>query len=125
MIVDDEPDLTDMLAFTLQKRGYETVQAHSGLEAWRKLAAKKFDLLVLDIMMPDLDGWELCRRIRQNESKEIRETGILMLTARASSEDRVKGLESGADDYLIKPFSLSELALRVENLLGKRQFVTE
>ena len=125
MIVDDEPDLTDMLAFTLQKRGYETVQAHSGLEAWRKLAAKKFDLLVLDIMMPDLDGWELCRRIRQNESKEIRETGILMLTARASSEDRVKGLELGADDYLIKPFSLSELALRVENLLGKRQFVTE
>ncbi len=121
LIVDDEKDLVEILAFSLGKRGYDSIRAFGGKEAWDRMASERFDLVVLDLMMPDLDGWELCRMVRRNERKEIRETPILMLSARALPEDRIQGLEIGADDYMAKPFSLSELTLRVEKLLAKRQ----
>ncbi len=118
LIVDDEKDLVEMLAFSLGRRGYEPVRAFGGREAWDKMMSERFDLVVLDLMMPDLDGWELCRMIRSNEKKEIRETPILMLSARALPEDKIQGLELGADDYLSKPFSLSELIMRADKLLA-------
>src|SRR3974377_3205 len=107
-----------MLVFSLEKRGYESSRAFGGMEAWEKMTSEKFDLVLLDLMMPDLDGWELCRMVRRNEQKHIRETPILVLSARTLPEDRIQGLELGADDYLTKPFSLAELTLRVEKLLA-------
>jgi len=123
LIADDERDLVAMLAYNLGKKGYQIVTAYNGFEAWQKIESEKPDLLILDLMMPDLDGWELCRLIRRSQTREINDVGILMLTARAMPEDRVYGLEIGADDYLTKPFSLSELILRVEKLADKRKSV--
>jgi signal transduction histidine kinase/predicted metal-dependent phosphoesterase TrpH len=121
LIVDDERDLVEMLAYNLQKKAYQILTAYNGFEAWEKIESEKPHLLILDLMMPDLDGWELCRMIRRNDREEIRGIGILMLTARAMPEDRVYGLEIGADDYLTKPFSLNELLLRVEKLAEKKR----
>ena len=125
LIVDDERDLVAMLAYNLGKKGYQISTAYNGFEAWEKIESGKPDLLILDLMMPDLDGWELCRLVRRSQTKEINDMGILMLSARAMPEDRVYGLEIGADDYLTKPFSLSELVLRVEKLARKRKSVNE
>ena len=125
LIVDDERDLVEMLAYNLGKKGYHILTAYNGFEAWEKIESEKPDVLILDLMMPDLDGWELCRIIRKNDREEIRGIGILMLTARAMPEDRVYGLEIGADDYLTKPFSLNELILRVEKLAEKRKAVCQ
>lgn len=123
LIIDDEADLVEMLAFTLRKRGYRTSQAGNGLQAWEIIQGEKFDLLILDLMMPDLDGWELCRLIRRHPDPEIREVPILMLSARALPEDRIRGFELGADDYVTKPFPLAELTHRVERLLGQKHTV--
>jgi len=125
LIVDDEKDLVDMLAYNLERKGYHTIKAYDGFEAWEKIESEMPDLLILDLMIPNLDGWELCRLARRSQSKAIKETGILMLTARAMPEDRVYGLEIGADDYLIKPFSLNELILRVEKLMEKRKTISQ
>ncbi len=125
LIVDDDSDLVALLAYNLEKKGYQILTAYNGFEAWDKIESGKPDLLILDLMMPDLDGWELCRLIRRSQIKEISDIGILMLSARAMPEDRVYGLEIGADDYLTKPFSLSELILRVEKLAGKRKSVDQ
>jgi signal transduction histidine kinase/predicted metal-dependent phosphoesterase TrpH len=121
LIADDERDLVAMLAYNIGKKGYQILTAYNGFEAWEKIESEKPDLLILDLMMPDLDGWELCRLVRRSQTKEINDIGILMLSARAMPEDRVYGLEIGADDYLTKPFSLGELILRVEKLAGKRK----
>lgn len=123
LIVDDERDVVELLALTLQKKGYETIQAYDGPEAWEKIQSEKPDLLILDLMLPHLDGWEICRIIRRDERKPIRETAILILSAKALIEDRIHGLELGADDYLTKPFSLAELVIRVEKLLEKRRAI--
>ncbi len=123
LIADDERDLVEMLTYNLEKRGYEIHKAYDGFDAWKKIEADKPDLLILDLMMPNLDGWELCRLIRQNTQKEIRELSIIMLTAKAMPEDRVYGLQIGADDYLTKPFSIHELLLRVGNLIEKKKSV--
>ena len=125
LIVDDEKDLVDMLAYNLERKGYHTIKAYDGFEAWEKIESEMPDLLILDLMIPNLDGWELCRLARRSQSKAVREMGILMVTARAMPEDRVYGLEIGADDYLIKPFSLNELILRVEKLMEKRKTISQ
>jgi signal transduction histidine kinase len=119
--VDDEEDLVAMLAHNLGKKGYQISTAYNGFEGWEKIELERPDVLVLDLMMPDLDGWEVCRLVRGSQIKEVNDIGILMLSARAMPEDRVYGLEIGADDYLTKPFSLSELILRVEKLAEKRK----
>jgi signal transduction histidine kinase/predicted metal-dependent phosphoesterase TrpH len=123
LVADDERDLVAMLAYNLKKKGYQILTAYNGFEAWEKTESEKPDLLILDLMMPELDGWELCRLVRRSQTKEINDMGILMLTARAMPEDRIYGLEIGADDYLTKPFSLNELILRVEKLAEKRKSV--
>jgi signal transduction histidine kinase/predicted metal-dependent phosphoesterase TrpH len=125
LIADDEKDLVEMLAYNFRKRGYQIVTAYDGFEAWEKIESEKPDLMILDLMMPGLDGWELCRLIRQNGREEIKNIGILMLTARAMAEDRIYGLEIGADDYLTKPFSIAELILRVEKIIQKREIISE
>ena len=124
LITDDERDLVEMLAFSLGRRGYEIARAYDGLEAWERVKEERFDLLILDLMMPGLDGWEVCRFIRKSDDPQIRETPILILSARAMAEDRVRGLEIGAEDYITKPFSLMELMLRIDKLLNRRQAVT-
>jgi signal transduction histidine kinase/predicted metal-dependent phosphoesterase TrpH len=125
LIVDDEKDLAEMLAYNLERKGHKTIKAYDGFEAWEKIESEMPDLLILDLMMPNLDGWELCRLVRRSQSKAMKEMGILMLTARAMPEDRVYGLEIGADDYLTKPFSLNELILRVEKLMEKRKTISQ
>jgi len=90
------------------------------MTAWEKIETVRPNLVILDLMMPGLDGWELCRRIRQDQRKEVREMGVVMLTARAMEEDKIRGLEQGADDYVTKPFSLSELVLRIGKILDKK-----
>jgi signal transduction histidine kinase len=123
LVSDDERDVVEMLAYNLEKKGYQIIKAYDGFEAWEKIESEKPDLLILDLMMPDLDGWEVCRMIRGNDQEEIRGIGILMLTARAMPEDRVYGLEIGADDYLTKPFSLNELILRVDKLDERKKVI--
>jgi signal transduction histidine kinase/predicted metal-dependent phosphoesterase TrpH len=125
LIVDDEKDLVEMLAYNLAKRGYRVIKAHDGYEAWQKIESERPDLLILDLMMPNLDGWELCRMVRGSQNKATQEMGILMLTAKAMPEDKVYGLEIGADDYLSKPFSLNELILRVAKLIQKQKTVSQ
>jgi signal transduction histidine kinase len=125
LIVDDERDLVEMLAYNLEKRGYRAIKAYDGCEAWQKIESERPDLLILDLMMPNLDGWELCRMIRRSQNKATQEMAILMLTAKAMPEDKVYGLEIGADDYLSKPFSLNELTLRVAKLIQKQKTVSQ
>jgi hypothetical protein len=125
LIVDDERDLVEMLAYNLEKRGYRVIKAYDGFEAWQKIESERPDLLILDLMMPNLDGWELCRMVRRSQDKATQEMGILMLTAKAMPEDKIYGLEIGADDYLSKPFSLNELILRVAKLIQKQKTVSQ
>jgi len=121
LIVDDEKDLVDLVAYNLKGKGYQTLRAYNGFEAWEKIQSERPDVMILDLMMPELDGWELCRIIRQNDNEPIKGMSILMLSARAMPEDRIHGLEIGADDYLTKPFSVNELILRVRKLMEKRK----
>ena len=117
LVIDDEPELAKLVDYNLTKAGYLVLTARdgeAGLAAVRKHAP---DLVVLDVMMPGLDGWEVCKRLRQEPSTAA--TPVLMLTAKAEEADRVLGLELGADDYLVKPFSVRELAARVKALLRR------
>src|SRR6185436_19006192 len=104
MIVDDDPHIRQLAAVFLKDEGYDIVQASDGLEALTKLETTKVDLVVLDIMMPNMDGWELCRQLR-----EAYDMPLLMLTAKAEMNDKVHGFQLGTDDYLVKPFEPMEL----------------
>lgn len=112
LVVDDDVKITSFLRRSLALEGYEVVVTNSGSEALRVVAETPPDLMVLDIMMPDVDGLEVCRRIRAAGE----EFPILMLTAKDTISDRVKGLDLGADDYLVKPFALEELLARLRAL---------
>lgn len=114
LVVDDEATLVETLEYNLQREGHEVIIASTGLEALEKARALVPNLIILDIMLPEMDGFEVCRRLRQ----EI-DTPILMLTARDEEVDKVVGLELGADDYLTKPFSLRELLARVKATLRR------
>jgi len=112
LIVDDERDLRTLLDFNLRQAGWRTAQAETGAEALARARSLKPSVIVLDLNLPDVSGMDVCRLLRADD--ETRGLPILMLTARGAEEDRVQGLEVGADDYLPKPFSLRELVLRVE-----------
>ena len=114
LIVDDEPPIVDMLAYNLERANYQVSIARDGEEAVRKFQQDQPDLVILDLMLPRLDGLEVCRIIRQE-----RDVPIIMLTARDAEVDRVVGLELGADDYVVKPFSVRELMVRVKNVLRR------
>lgn len=117
LIVDDEPDVTDLVSYKLTREGYDVAAINDPLQIMGKAREFKPDLFVLDIMMPELDGLKICRMIRAD--KKMKSVPIIFLTARGEIEDRIKGLESGADDYLSKPFDTKELALRI-GLIFKR-----
>jgi two-component system, OmpR family, alkaline phosphatase synthesis response regulator PhoP len=117
LIVEDDPDIAELVARYLAKAGYVTTRAASGREALRLIAAKVPDLVVLDLMLPQVDGLEVCRAVRANE--HTAGIPIIMLTARAEESERIVGLELGADDYLAKPFSPNELVARVRALLRR------
>jgi DNA-binding response OmpR family regulator len=110
LIVDDELDIAASIQYVLTQEGFLTLLAHDGLKAIQLYEAEKPDLIILDLMMPGLDGYEVCRRLRSNDRK----TPILMLTARTSEIDTVVGLELGANDYIAKPVRLRELVARVK-----------
>jgi len=110
LIVDDEKNIVDILSFNLKKEGLEVVAAYDGESALVKYSQNRPDLILLDVMLPRLDGFEVCRRIRENDRK----TPIIMLTAREEETDKVFGLDLGADDYITKPFSVRELQARVK-----------
>ena len=110
LIVDDEKNIVDILSFNLKKEGYEIVTAYNGEAALARYTEKRPDLVLLDVMLPELDGFAVCRRIREVDKI----TPIIMLTAREEETDKVLGLELGADDYITKPFSVRELQARVK-----------
>lgn len=116
LIVDDEPSITEFVSYAMQKEGYQTEIASDGEEALRRIEQQHFDLFILDIMLPGIDGYELCRRIRTKMS-----TPILFLSARDTELNKVVGLELGADDYLAKPFGVRELLARTRALLRRSQ----
>jgi two-component system OmpR family response regulator len=117
LVVDDEPSIVDSVATVLRYEGFEVDVAHSGRVALQKAQDNPFDLIVLDVMLPDLDGLEVTRRIRANGM----DVPILFLTAKSEVEDRVAGLTVGADDYVAKPFSLMEIVARAKAILRRRQ----
>ena len=115
LIVDDEDNLRSMLAAALQHHGFAVTTAENGRQALEMIPREKPDLVLLDVMMPDLDGFEVCRRLRFDGDR----TPVLFLTARDSTDDKVRGLTLGGDDYLEKPFSLDELVARAEAVLRR------
>jgi two-component system alkaline phosphatase synthesis response regulator PhoP len=115
LIVDDDPDIAEIIAFALGKDQHRTTVVHGGQQALSLLDRDKFDLLILDVMMPRVDGYEVCRKVREKDAS----TPIIMLTAKDEESDKVRGLDIGADDYVIKPFSPRELLARVR-ALGRR-----
>ncbi len=114
LLVDDEESIQKLLAFPLEREGYRVLQARDGEEALNRFASEHVDLVVLDIMLPKLDGLEVCKRLRAES-----EVPIIMLTARDDELDKVLGLELGADDYITKPFSIREFRSRVRALLRR------
>ena len=114
LLVDDEQSIQTLLSYPLRKDGYEVVQASDGREALARFGESTFDLVVLDVMMPRMDGLEVCRRLRARSS-----VPIIMLTAKSEEIDKVLGLELGADDYITKPFSLREFRSRVKAALRR------
>lgn len=117
LVVDDEPDALEVLGFKLKEAGYTPVFAHDGAQALEVVRNERPALIVLDLMMPQVDGLEVCRILRRETATA--DIPIVMLTARAAEMDRVVGLEIGADDYVTKPFSPRELVLRIKKLLGR------
>lgn len=119
LIVDDEADLRKVLAFNLKSQGYQTLLAATGREALRLVAENAVDLVLLDVMLPDLPGTDVCRELRANAA--TRDVPIIMVTARGEEIDRVVGFELGVDDYVVKPFSVRELILRVRAILKRAE----
>ncbi len=114
LLVDDEQSIQTLLSYPLRKDGYEVVQASDGRQALDRFAEQPFDLVVLDVMLPQLDGLEVCRRLRARSA-----VPIIMLTAKAEEIDKVVGLELGADDYITKPFSMREFRSRIKAALRR------
>ena len=110
LIVDDERPIVDILKYNLEKEGYTTIEAYDGVQALEMALDKNPDIILLDVMLPKMDGFEVCRKVREKRPA----VPILMLTAREEEVDKVLGLELGADDYITKPFSVRELMARVK-----------
>src|SRR6201998_2857871 len=116
LVVDDEQSIQTLLSYPLRKEGYDVVQATDGRQALDRFDEQTFDLVVLDLMLPKVDGLEVCRRLRQR-----RPVPIIILTAKSEEIDKVVGLELGADDYITKPFSLREFSSRIKAALRRAE----
>lgn len=121
LIVDDEESIVTLLKFNVETAGFATDVAYDGLEALRKIAETTFDFIILDIMLPKMDGMEVCKYLRERNIQ----IPILMLTARGDALDRISGLEMGADDYLTKPFSPREVVARIRAILRRSKQINE
>src|SRR5437016_3859388 len=117
LIVDDDPDILHLVSYNLKQAGFEAFTADTGRKALETIQRRPPDLVILDLMLPDVDGMEVCRTLRGHESSRL--IPIIMLTARGEEIDRVVGFELGADDYVMKPFSPRELVLRVKSILRR------
>ncbi len=117
LVVDDEDAIRDLIVFNLTQQGFEVIEAADGIEALAKVKESQPDLILLDLMLPQMDGLEVCQKLRH--SKEFSSIPIIMLTARGDEVDRVLGLEIGADDYVTKPFSPRELTARVKAIFRR------
>ena len=120
LVVDDEKNICDLLRMYLEKEGYAVVMAHNGLDAVNMFSSENPDLVLLDVMLPQLDGWQVCREIRKTSEKPI-----IMLTAKDEVFDKVLGLELGADDYVTKPFDTKEIIARIKAVLRRTSAVKE
>lgn len=114
LVVDDERKIRELIRLYLEQEGYRVTEAANGREALDRLERETYDLIILDLMMPDIDGWTVCREVRKNSN-----VPMIMLTARGDEIDRVLGLELGADDYVVKPFSPRELVARIKAVLRR------
>lgn len=119
LVVEDEPDIMDVVCYNLKQAGFEVAQAENGEAALAMVGEIEPDFILLDLMLPGTDGFEVCRLLKQKE--RLRDIPVMMLTARAEEVDRIVGLELGADDYMVKPFSPRELVLRVKAILRRTQ----
>src|SRR6266705_6479549 len=117
LIVDDDPDILRLVSYNLKQAGFEAITADTGRKALETIQRRPPDLIILDVMLPDVDGMEVCRTLRGHDSSRL--IPIIMLTARGEEIDRVVGFELGADDYVMKPFSPRELVLRVKSILRR------
>jgi DNA-binding response OmpR family regulator len=120
LAADDNEDILALVAFRLERAGYRVLQARDGDEALRMAIDRRPDMVILDLMMPRLDGYEVTRRIRAADDEATRRMPVMLLTARAQEADVSRGFEAGADDYLRKPFSPQELLARVQAMLERR-----
>lgn len=120
LVVDDEKPIADILRFNLEKEGYEVSLAHDGEEAVKKALEWDPDLILLDIMLPKKDGFEVLKEVREDK-----DTPVIMLTAKEEEVDKIQGLEMGADDYITKPFSIRELSARVKANIRRREMVKD
>ncbi|MFD2328874.1 response regulator transcription factor [Cohnella sp. GCM10020058] len=119
MVVDDEAHIRELVRLYLEDEGMEVVEQSNGAAAWAYMLKQSVDLVVLDVMMPQMDGWELCQLIRENG-----DTPILMVTAKGEPAERIKGFRLGTDDYLVKPFDPMEMVMRVKALLKRYRIST-
>src|SRR5215831_12427178 len=123
LVVDDEPEAIELVEFNLRQAGFDVVSAADGAEALKKARASTPSLIILDLMLPEVDGLEVCKMLRRDPATAA--FPIVMLTAKAAEIDRVLGLELGADDYVTKPFSPRELVLRVRKVLQRGQVAND
>ena len=117
LIVEDEPDIRDTLSYNFEKEGFEVLSSPNGKSALKLLESNEPNIVILDLMLPDMSGLDICRQIKND--KKLSDTSIIMFTAKSEEVDRIVGFELGADDYVTKPFSIRELILRVKVLIKK------
>jgi len=119
LIVEDEVDIANLISFNLERAGYTVEMTHDGREGLQKILKEQPDLVILDLMLPGMDGYQILKELQRDTRTHA--IPVLMLTAKSQTEDRIKGLESGADDYLTKPFSPKELILRVQAIMKRNR----
>jgi len=116
-VIEDEEDIAELIRFTLEQARFETLILHNGLQALEKIKAFKPDLILLDLMLPDADGLDICKSLKKDT--QLSSIPVIMLTAKGTEMDRIVGFELGADDYIVKPFSTRELVLRIKAILSR------
>jgi DNA-binding response OmpR family regulator len=119
LVVDDDPHIRELVRVFLEREGFDVCEAADGVQALQRLETLKVEMVILDIMMPNMDGWDLCRRLRQSG-----DFPLLMITAKGETGDKIKGFQLGTDDYLVKPFEPLELVARVKALLHRYRIAT-